>query len=73
MKANDAPVTRQELIDIIDERIEEIVCRVVGEIVGDALQHISERFDKIEARLDRMTDTVDHHAIDIRALKRKIA
>ena len=34
--------------------VEEIVGRVVGEIVGDALQMISERFDQVDERFDRI-------------------
>lgn len=67
-----APATKQD--------VEEIVGRVVGEIVGDALQLISERFNKVDERFDRLEDkmekigaTVDHHAIDIREPQRKTA
>jgi hypothetical protein len=58
--------------------VEEIVGRVVGQIVGDALQLISERFDRLEGRMERMEDKLDRtaaivdlHAVDIRALQRK--
>lgn len=34
--------------------VEEIVGRVVGEIVGDALQLIADRFDKVDKRFDDM-------------------
>ena len=60
-----SPATKQD--------VEEIVGRVVGEIVGDALQMISERFDQLENKLDETTALVDHHSIDIRELKRKLA
>jgi phosphate uptake regulator len=68
-------------------RIEKMVGNTVGEIVGDALQIISERFDEVDKRFKQMderfdrledkTDTiaasVDHHTIDIRELQRKTA
>lgn len=84
-------VTKQELDVILDEQFEKFYARVekmvhrvvgdvVGEIVGDALQLISERFDKLEAKLDRLANDHDHtkvivakHSIDIRALQRKNA
>jgi len=67
--------------------VEEIVGRVVGEIIGDAMQLISERFDridqrfaamdkrfdKVEDKLDVSIAQVDHHSIDIRELQRKTA
>jgi archaellum component FlaC len=73
------PATKQD--------VEEIVGRVVGEIIGDALQMITARFDQVDERFeqmdrrfDRLEDklettsaTVDHHAIDIRELRRKAA
>ncbi len=87
----DQYVTKQELEVILDERFEKLYVRlekmmykivgeVAGEIVGEALQLISERFDKLEAQMERMADdhdrtkaTVARHSIDIRALKRKTA
>lgn len=79
-------VTRAELESILDERfdkfyirIEKMVGQVVGEIVSEALQLISERFDRLEARMDCMADdhhhlksTVTRHSIEISSLKRKI-
>lgn len=64
--------------------VEEIVGRVVGIIVGDAMRIISDhmdkkfaevdkRFDRLEDRLEGTVATVDHHGIDIRELKRKTA
>jgi hypothetical protein len=71
--------TKQDLEDLY-RRIEKMVGEVVGEIVSDALKLINERFDRLEARmdwaedkLDRTAATVDLHAVDIRALKRKAA
>jgi hypothetical protein len=59
------PATRQD--------VEEIVGRVVGEIVGDALQMVSERFDRLEDKMEAAITVVDHHTIDIRDLQRKTA
>lgn len=64
--------------------VEEIVGRVVGEIVGDAMQVISDhmdkkfaeidkRFDRLEDKLESVIARVDHHSIDIRELQRKVA
>lgn len=39
--------------------VEEIVGRVVGEIIGDALQMISERFDRVDERFDRIDQRFD--------------
>lgn len=68
------PATKQD--------VEEIVGRMVGEIVGDAMQTISDHMDKkfaeVDKRFDRLEDKiettiarVDHHSIDIRELQRK--
>ena len=42
--------------------VEEIVGRVVGEIIGDALQLISGRFDKVERKLDEHSALHRDHA-----------
>jgi len=67
--------------------VEEIVGRVVGELISEAMQLISAefskvyaRFERIESRLDRMEDKLDRtaalvdlHTVDIRVLQRKTA
>jgi len=72
----DDPVTKAGLDDALENfavRMEKMVGSVVGEIVGDALQVVSERFDRIEDKLDENIARVDHHDVDIRELNRKIA
>ncbi|HET7059969.1 MAG TPA: hypothetical protein VFH99_01465 [Candidatus Saccharimonadales bacterium] len=70
------PATKQD--------VEEIVGRVVGEIVSDAMQTLSnhmdvkfaevdKRFDRLANKLETTVATVDHHTIDIRELQRKNA
>lgn len=64
----------------IRKDVEEIVGRVVGEMVGDAMQLISERFDRLEAKLDRAehrlnttVGRVDDHDIRIQQLEQQSA
>lgn len=66
------PVTQKDLKSLYS-RIEKMVSSTVGEIVGDALQIISERFNCIEDKMDSIAATVDHHTIDTRELQRKTA
>jgi hypothetical protein len=88
--ATDAYSTKEDLRQSFEDfyiRMEKMVGNTVGEIVGDALQIISERFDAVDRRfeqvdkrfdrmedkLDTVTATADHHTIDIRELQRKTA
>jgi hypothetical protein len=66
----------------IKRDIEEIVGRVVGEIVGTALQLISDQLSakadkaditRLENKLDATIDNTDEHSKDIRALKARFA
>lgn len=74
-----AAATKQDLDDLY-VRMEKMVGNTVGEIVGEALQMVSDRFDQVDRRFDRLENklddvaaTVDHHTIDIRELQRKTA
>lgn len=67
----------------MEKRMERMIGQVVGEIVGDALQLISERFDKqdkeitalrdttnrIENKLDATADKVDDHENRLKKLE----
>ena len=71
---------------LIKQDIEEIVGRVVGEIVGAALQLIANQFDainiimaskvditRLENKLNPTLDAVDDHSVRIKRLERGIA
>lgn len=76
----DVYVTKDDLEQSLEEfyiRVEKMVVstvsEIVSEIVGDALQLIDARFDRLEKKVDKIAATVDQHTIDIYELQRKTA
>lgn len=52
--------------------VEEIVGRVVGEIVSDALQLISERFEKQDGVLAQHSGTLAEHSATLNRVENKL-
>lgn len=62
--STDDPITKKD--------VEEIVGRVVGDIMNDALQMIAGRFDKVDQRFDQQDDQIaEMHSLATRT-KRKL-
>jgi archaellum component FlaC len=57
------PATRRD--------VEEIVGRVVGEIVGDALQMIANRFDQVDARFTAIDKRFDKHDTQFKTIEKR--
>ncbi len=78
---NDLQMALDAMEERLSKRIDDSIKSAVKEmaaIFSDGMQIVSERFDRLEAGLDRSEDTLDRtvarvdiHDVDIRQLKRK--
>ena len=57
--------------DRVDKRFEQMDRRF--EQIDKRFDRMDKRFDGLESKLNNTVDRVDHHTIDIRALRRKTA
>ena len=60
-----------DALQLISDRFDQVDKRF--EQIDKRFDRIDKRFDRLESKLNNTVDRVDHHTIDIRALRRKTA